>query len=290
MSLSIRPFTEHFGAQIDGVELTAPIDADTMEAIEDALAKYSLLSFRKQVLDDDQQLAFSGRFGTIHQSVMDQSRRRLADRRFGDVSNIGVDGELLDADSERRKFGDANMLWHTDLSFMPRPARVTVLAARRLPPNPPDTEYADMRAAWDALPAPRQRELEGLEVEHSIFASRERAGFVHFTEEERSKAPPAIQPLVRVHRRSGRKSLYLSAHASHIVGMPLDEGRALLAELTEFATQPGFIFAYRWQPDDVVCWDDSCTMHRARPFDSTRFVRELRWNAIVEPTPLLDTL
>lgn len=288
MPIEVHPFTEQFGARIDGVDLTGPIEASAMEAIEDALARYSLLSFRRQILNDDQQLAFSSGFGVIHHSVMDAGRRRLPDGRFGDVSNIAANGELLEADSERRKFSDANMLWHTDLSFMPKPARVTVLSARLLPPDPPPTEYADMRAAWDALPEKRQRELEGLRVEHSIFASRERAGFTHFSEAERSKAPPATQPLIRVHRRSGRKSLYLSAHASNIVGMPLDEGRALLAELTAFATQPQFVFAYQWQANDLVCWDDSCTMHRARPFDSTRFVRELRWNAIVEPAPLLE--
>nr|MBF0681904.1 TauD/TfdA family dioxygenase [Pseudomonas sp.] len=288
MSIEIKPFTDTFGAQVDGVDLTQPLDDEAFEAVENALAQYSLLSFRRQFVDDEQQLAFSSRFGRVHHSVMDASRRRLKDGRFGDVSNIGKDGNLLSEDSDRRKFGDANMLWHTDLSFMRAPARVTVLSARQLPPVPPDTEYADMRAAWDALPAKQRQALEGLQAVHSIFASRERAGFTEFSETERANAPPATQPLVRTHRRSGRKSLYLSAHASHIVGMPLEEGQALLKELTEFATQPRFVFAYKWQPNDLICWDDSCTMHRAVPFDSKKFVRELRWNAIVEPAPLVD--
>jgi alpha-ketoglutarate-dependent 2,4-dichlorophenoxyacetate dioxygenase len=287
MPIQVIPFTASFGAQIDGADLTAPLDDETFEQIEQALAQYSLLSFRKQFVNDEQQLAFSGRFGRIHTSVMDATRKRLKDQRFGDVSNLDKDGQLLAADSERRKFGDANQLWHTDLSFMAAPARVTVLSARQLPPEPPDTEYADMRAAWDALSPEQKLRLEPLRVQHSIFASRERAGFTGFTESERKSAPPVVQPLVRVHRRSGRKSLYLSSHASHVLGMPLEEGRALLAELTEFATQPQFVFAYRWQPNDLICWDDSCTMHRARPFDSHKYVRELRWNAVVEPGPLL---
>lgn len=288
MSIRITAFTSTFGAQVDGLDLTRPLDDASFEAIEQALARYSLLSFRLQRVDDEQQLAFSGRFGRVHRSVMDASRRRLADARFGDVSNMGKDGKLLDEGSERRKFGDANLLWHTDLSFMAAPARVTVLSARQLPPEPPPTEYADMRAAWDALPPERQRALEGLTVEHSIFASRERAGFTGFSAEERAKAPPVVQPLVRTHGRSGRRSLYLSAHAHRVIGMPDEQGRALLDELTAFATQPRFVYAYRWQPHDLICWDDSCTMHRAVPFDSLKHVRELRWNAVCEPAPLLE--
>lgn len=288
MNLRITPFTPTFGAQVEGLDLTRPLDDATFEAIEQALARYSLLSFRMQRVDDEQQLAFSGRFGRVHRSVMDASRRRLADPRFGDVSNVGKDGKPLEEGSERRKFGDANLLWHTDLSFMAAPARVTVLSARQLPLEPPPTEYADMRAAWDALPPERQRALEGMTVEHSIFASRQRAGFTEFSDEERAKAPPVVQPLVRTHARSRRKSLYLSAHAYRVTGMPEEQGRALLQELTEYATQPRFVFSYAWQLHDLVSWDDSCTMHRAVPFDAQNYVRELRWNAICEPGPLLE--
>jgi len=290
MDLRVIPFTSSFGAEIEGLDLTRPLDADSFEAVEQALAQYSLLSFRRQRVNDEQQLAFSSRFGRVHQSVMDTKRRRLADARFGDVSNLAKEGGLLAQGSERRKFSDANQLWHTDLSFMAMPARVTVLSARQLPPAPPATEYADMRAAWDALPPQRQRELEGLRVEHSIFASRARAGFTEFSAEEREKAPPVVQPLVRVHARSGRKSLYLSSHAGRVVGMPEDESQDLLAELTRHATQPQFVFSYTWLPHDLICWDDSCTMHRATPFESDKYVRELRWNAVCEPAPLLEAL
>lgn len=287
MPLNITPLTPTFGARIEGLDLTQPLDAATFEAIEQALARYCLLSFPRQVVTDEQQLAFSSRFGRVHQSVMDTSRRRLQDKRFGDVSNLGVDGKVLDENAPRRKFGDANLLWHTDLSFMAAPARVTVLSARQLPPRPPPTEYADMRAAWDALPAGRQAQLEGLMVEHSLLASRQRAGFTEFTEAERNAAPPSVHPLVRVHRRSGRRSLYLSAHAARVIGMPDAQGRALLEELSAFATQPQFTYAYDWQLHDLICWDDSCTMHRAVPFDSHKHVRELRWNAVCEAAPLV---
>src|SRR5690606_21492725 len=154
----------------------------------------------------------------------------------------------------------------TDLSFVRSRARITVLSARELPANPPPTEFADMRAAWDALSPERQAELEHLQVEHSILVSRAKTGYTAFTEQERSLLPPVTQPLVRVHPRSGRKSLYLASHASHILGWPQDKGQALLAELIEHATQPQFVFAYQWQPFDVLIWDDSTTMHRATPF------------------------
>src|SRR5690606_1752764 len=254
---------------------------DTHAAIEDALAKYAVLSFPDQPLDDDQQLAFSRNFGQLHFQE-DVSRRRLKNGYFQDVSNIDSDNSILDADADRRVYSNANLLWHTDMSYVARPARVTVLSARELPDDPPDTQYADMRAAWEALPPSRQRELEGLQAEHSVFTSRAKVGYFRFTESEKARMPPVIQPLVRTHRRSGRKSLYIASHTSHIVGMPIDEGQQLIQELIEFCTQPQFVLSYKWKPYDLVCWDDSCTMHRATPFDSMKYRRELRWNAALE--------
>lgn len=276
----IESTNQDFGAVLTGLDLRQPLAAPTFDFIADALARYAVVGIRRQPLEDDQQIELAERFGPVHQSILDESRRRLKDRRFNDVGNLDVAGNLKAADA--KGYGDANLLWHTDLSFLARPARVTLLSARVLPPQPPATEYADMRAAWDALSSARQAELESLQVEHSVFVQRAKCGFSHFTDEERQKAPPVVHPLVRRHPVTGRRSLYLSSSASHLVGRPMEEGRALLEELTEFATQQRFMLAYEWQPYDLLMWGGSCTMHRATPFESTEHRRELRWTAVVE--------
>lgn len=280
MPITVTPLHPLIGARVTGVDLRAGIGAATHEEIEQALAKHSVLGFPGTPLTDDEQLAFSRGFGPLHQASRDAAKRRLKDPNFQDVSNLTVENQI--ALNGERGYSDANLLWHTDLSFVKHRARVTILSSRELPPDPPDTEYADMRAAWDALPASRQRELDGLMVEHSIFVSRRKTGFTQFTDEERRMLPPVVHPLVRTHPRSGRKSLYLASHASHIVGWPQERGEKLLAELIEFATQPQFVFAWKWTLGDVLVWDDSCTMHRATPFDNKAHRRELRWNAAVE--------
>jgi alpha-ketoglutarate-dependent 2,4-dichlorophenoxyacetate dioxygenase len=284
MPIQVTPLHPLIGARVTGVDLREPLDAKTYDEIEGALAIHSVLGFTGQRIDDAQQVRFSSGFGPLHQATRDPSQRRIKDPNFQDVSNLSLDNQI--ARNGERGYSDANLLWHTDLSFVPGRARITVLSARELPADPPATEFADMRSAWDALPAARQAELEGLQVEHSIFVSRAKTGYTRFTEEERRLMPPVPQPLVRVHPRSGRKSLYLASHASHILGWPLDKGQALLAELMAHATQPQFVFAFQWQPFDVLMWDDSTTMHRATPFDSLNQRRELRWNAVVEPVSL----
>jgi len=281
MAIDIQPIGSHFGARIAGVDFSRPIEPGTFEQIQQALTRYAVLGFCTAPIDDEQQLNFSSMFGRLHESILDESRRRLKDRRFNDVGNLNVQGEI--DRNEEAKYGDANLLWHSDLSFLSAPAKVTILSARVLPPTPPDTEFADMRAAWAALPAARQAALEGLQVEHSVFAARERSGFTDFTDEERRRAPPVVHPLVRTHPQSGVKTLYLSSSAARIVGWPDDEGRALLDELTAFATQPQFVLAYKWQAGDVLVWDGAATMHRATPFNSREHKRELHWNAVVEP-------
>jgi len=287
MTLTITPIWPEFGASVRGLNLAESLPAHVVEELEAALGRYAVLSFPEQPLNDEQQLEFSGRFGRIHQSVIAPEKRRLKNLHFGDVSNLKSDTEILDEGSERKKFSDANLLWHTDLSFMNPPARCTVLSARRLPSEPPPTEYIDMRRVWEALPNEMKQRLQGLTAEHSLAYSRRRTGYLDFSQDEKSKAPAVIHPLVRVHRASGRTTLYLSSHIGRIVELSQQESDALLAELNAFADQPQFIRAYPWQPNDVVIWDDSCTMHRAVPFDAKGQIRELRWNGIYEPAPLL---
>lgn len=287
MAIEIKPIWPEFGASMRGLNLSEPLPPETVAQIEAALGQYAVVSFPQQPLNDEQQLAFSGRFGRIHQSVIAPDKRRLKNLYFGDVSNLKSDNEILDPDSERKKFSDANQLWHTDLSFMNPPARCTVLSARRLPANPPPTEFIDMRRVWEDLPEDMKRKLQGLTAEHSLTYSRRRTGYLHFDPEEKDKAPAVVHPLVRTHRASGRTTLYLSSHIGRIMELSQQESDELLAELNAFADQPKFIRAYSWQPDDVLLWDDSCTMHRAVPFDAKGQIRELRWNGIYEPAPLL---
>ena len=189
-------------------------------------------------------------------------------------------------DHKRRLYLLANLLWHSDMSMRQPPARVTSLSARVLPQDPPNTEFADLRGAWDALPAERQAELLGLQVEHSVYASRARVGYTEFSEETRRRLPPVVHPLVRVHARSGRRTLYMGAHASHVIGMPLEEGRRLLEELVAFATQPRFRHVHRWRDRDLIMWDNSCTLHRATEYDDLTVRRELRWCSSREPHPV----
>jgi alpha-ketoglutarate-dependent 2,4-dichlorophenoxyacetate dioxygenase len=276
----IGPTERQFGAVISGLHPDEIGSDATLVLLNQALAQYAVVGIREMPLEDDVQLALADRFGPIHKSILDASRRRLADRRLNDVGNIDVQGNVKDATA--RGYSDSNLLWHTDLSFLARCARITLLSARVLPPEPPPTEYADMRAAWDALPAARQAELASLEVVHSVFVQRAKCGFTGFTDEERHAAPPVRHPLVRRHPVSGRRALYLSSSASHIAGWPEDEGRALIDELTAHATQPRFMLSYEWHADDLLLWDNSVTMHRATPFESSEHRRELRWTAVVE--------
>ncbi|MDR5770009.1 MULTISPECIES: TauD/TfdA family dioxygenase [unclassified Caballeronia] len=276
----IGPAARQFGAVISGLHADEIASDATLDLLNSTLTQYAVVGIRDLPLDDEAQLALADRFGPVHQSILDASRRRLADRRLNDVGNIDVQGNLKDASA--RGYGDSNLLWHADLSFLARSARITLLSARALPPEPPPTEYADMRAAWDALPAARQAELASLDVVHSVFVQRAKCGFTEFTSEERHLAPPVRHPLVRRHPVSGRRALYLSSSASHIAGWPEDEGRTLIDELTAHATQPQFMLRYEWRANDLLMWDNSVTMHRATPFESTEHRRELRWTAVVE--------
>ncbi|MGE4239435.1 TauD/TfdA dioxygenase family protein [Ramlibacter sp.] len=278
MPLKIDPTPSGFGAGISGIDLTRPITREQYEEVERALSDHGVIYFRNMPIDDEHQEAFIRWFGPPNALAKQMSNAANKNPYFYDVSNTDENGNIMTEEHERRHYLQANLFWHTDMSMRQPPARVTVLSARVLPEvDAPNTEFADMRAAWEALPASRQKELEGLVVEHSVYASRAKVGYTNFNEETRKLLPPAHHPLVRTHPGSGRKCFYMGAHASHIVGWPEEKGRALLEELTEFATQPKFRYVHVWQPRDVLMWDDSCTLHRSRPFDDQKYRRELRW-------------
>jgi len=277
-----------FAAEIVGLDLRRGIDAQTAEEIEQALAENGVLCFRDQPLDDDQQQAFIQLFGPPF--VTELKEVTSGDRHhphFYDIANVDENGRPITEDSIRGLYMKANQLWHTDGSQIQPPIRITALNARVLPPDAPDTHYADMKAAWDALPDRRKAEIDGLQVEHSMLVSRAKMGMKaeEFSEASRKLRPPVVHPLVRYHPRTGRKSLYLASHASHIIGWPQDEGAALIAELMAFATQPAFVYEHKWRPYDLVMWDDSATMHRATPYQSPHH-RVMRWCGVRELEPV----
>jgi alpha-ketoglutarate-dependent 2,4-dichlorophenoxyacetate dioxygenase len=287
MTLTVQPTPSGFGAEVSGVDLCKPITAQQYAEIEAALSRRGVLSFRNQPLDDVHQELFIKWFGPPNVTAAQLNNSRMTNPHFYDVSNVDENGNIMMEDNERRLYLQANMFWHTDMSMRQPPARVTVLSARVLPEiDPPNTEFADMRAAWEALPVERQRELEPLLVEHSVYASRAKVGYTNFSEETRKLLPPSVHPLVRTHAGSQRKNLYMGAHASHIIGWPEEKGRQLLDELVEFATQPRFRYVHEWQPYDLLVWDDSCTLHRSTPFDDQKYRRELRWCSARELEPV----
>jgi len=287
MSITITPAPSGFGAEIRGVDLRQPIDEARYREIEAALSRHGVIFFRDQPLQEAHQEAFIRWFGPPNALARQLNNSRMKNPYFYDVSNVDENGDIMMEEHERRLYLQANLFWHTDMSMRQPPARVTALNAIVLPEvDPPDTEFADTRAAWEALPPGRQEELENLRVVHSVYASRAKVGYTNFNAETRNLLPPTEHPLVRVHAGSGRKCLYIGAHASHIVGMDEAEGRALLDELADFATQPRFRYVHKWQPYDLLVWDDSCTLHRATPFDDQKYRRELRWCSARELEPV----
>src|SRR6266446_6035707 len=279
MSITVKPVTPDFGAEISGIDLARPLGPADRDAIEDAINRYAVVVFRGQTLNDEQQIAFARHYAPIHSSAQrarhHDIKHRLAAHEIADISHLDGDGRVMPADHRRRLDGLGNRLWHTDASFRAVPGALSMLYAHVVPDEGGDTEFADLRAAYDALPAKTKTQLEGMVAIHSIWHSRGQLDVTKYTPEELASLPPVPQRVVRTHPGSRRKTLYIAAHASHIEGMAVPDGRLLLMELMEHATQRQFVQTHRWRQGDLVIWDNRCTMHRARPFDTTK-VRDLR--------------
>jgi len=289
MDFAIKPLHPLFVAELRGLDLSRDIDLKTQQAIEHAMDEYAVCVLPEQKLDDERQIAFSQLYGPLENASAVKAQRRagvigtrVRHAEIFDVSNLDENGNIMAANDDRWVYRLANELWHSDSSFRQRSSTWSLLHARIVPPSGGDTYFADTRAAYDALPAAMKQKIEGLVAEHSIWHSRaQRGGYVP-SDEERAARPPARHPLVRRHPGSGRKALFIASHASHIIGWPADEGRALLDELMAFATQPRFVYAHKWSVGDLVIWDNRCTMHRASPFPSDQHKREMHRTTIID--------
>ena len=278
MAITVCPVTPNFAAEIGDVDLSAPLAPSDLADIKDAFATFAVLIFPDQHLSQDQHLDFARYFGPLETTIaLHRKDAQLRVRKeFADVSNLGPDNEVWGKESRQRMFQLGNRLWHTDSSFKRIPALASLLYARSIPPIGGHTEFADERAAYDALSDAMKRRLDALVAEHSIFNSRAKLGFSNFSDEERQGLPPVPQVLVRTLPDSGRKSLYLASHAGRIFGMSEPEGRALIDELVAHATQRQFIYTHRWRIHDLVIWDNRCTMHRGTDFDDLRWKRDMQ--------------
>ncbi|HET7883247.1 MAG TPA: TauD/TfdA family dioxygenase [Acetobacteraceae bacterium] len=291
--MDIRPLRPSFAAEIDGIDLAQPLDAAGVDAIWSALDRYAVVVFRDQRLSDAKLRDFAARFGPLEigRAAARGGPRRLAIPQIGDISNLDEDNKVRQLEDRRRLDSLGNRLWHTDASYMPVPVVLGLLHAVTLPPPSPfgngETEFADMRAAYDALPDPTRQAIDPLVVLHDVFWSRGQIGVTEFPPGEREQYPPSPQRLVRLHPGSQRKTLYLSAHASHVIGWPVADGRLLLWDLTAHATQREFVYSHTWRVGDVVIWDNRCTMHRGRPHDENQ-PRDLRRATTLDTTSTLD--
>ncbi len=290
MRVAIRQIHPVFVGEVSGVDLRERLTPEEAAAIEAGMDRYAVLVFHDQQITDEQQLAFSRNFGEIERAVgghiMKDNERRLS-FDMADISNLDKDNKLLARDDRRRMFNLGNELWHSDSSYRAIPAKFSLLSARAIPSTGGNTEFADMRAAYDALDERTKGEIEDLVTEHSLMYSRGTLGFSEFSEEERRTFAPVRQRLVRTHPASKRKSLFLASHAGTIVGWPMPEARAFLRDLTEHATQRQFVHAHQWRRHDLVIWDNRATMHRARRYDHTQ-IRDMRRTTIAGSEPTVE--
>ena len=278
MPILAKPLHPHFVGSVSGVNLSESVDPGALAEIEAALDRHAVLVFPRQALDDEQQIRFARRFGPLEHSIgaIRKDRKTRLRSELADVSNLNADDVIRSRDDAWRMMLLANELWHTDSSFKRVPGKFSLLSAREVPPAGGETEFADLRAAYDALDETTKRKIEDLVAEHSIFHSRSLVGYTDFTDEERAALPPVPRAVVRILPTSGRKTLYLASHASHIVGWPVEQGRRLLKNLIDFATQPRFLYRHRWNAGDLLIWDNRCTLHRARPYDDLNHRRDMR--------------
>jgi alpha-ketoglutarate-dependent 2,4-dichlorophenoxyacetate dioxygenase len=292
MAIDVRPLTPDFAGEVSGIDLTRPLTEADVTALEAGMDRFAVLIYHGQAVTDEQQKAFSLNFGALEQTEggnVTASKDQRLGSFMADVSNLGADHKPLARDDRRRMFNLGNRLWHSDSSFRAVPAKYSILSGRITVDQGGRTEFADMRAAYDALDAGTKAEIEDLICEHSLMYSRGALGFTELTDAERAAFKPVRQRLVRTHPVSGRKSLYLASHIGTIIGWPVPEARAFIRDLTEHATQPQFHYKHVWKQFDMVMWDNRSTMHRVTRFDETQ-VRDMRRTTVAGDSVTVEQL
>jgi alpha-ketoglutarate-dependent 2,4-dichlorophenoxyacetate dioxygenase len=275
-TLNLKPL-HPFAAEASGLDITKPLDAAGVKAIEDAMDKHAVLVFRKQPLTQDQQIAFAKSLGPLDLGLrkLKGGPHRFQYAELADISNVKADGEVADRNHAKIVGNVANQLWHSDSSFQHPRAKYSMLSAVVVPGFGGDTEFADLRMAYDALPDWQKKQIENLKAVHYALHSRFMLGDTSYTDEQKQSIPPAVWPLVQTDPRSGRKILFVGVHACEIEEMTVAEGRMLIMDLLEHATQREFVYRHKWQVGDLVMWDNTATVHRGRYFDFSER-RELR--------------
>ncbi|MBN8892108.1 MAG: 2,4-dichlorophenoxyacetate dioxygenase [Rhodospirillales bacterium 70-18] len=279
-----------FVAEVSGLDLRQPLNPAQAAAVQDAMDRHAVLVFHDQAITDDQQKAFARNFGTLEfatGNIQTSDERRLA-FDMADISNLDQNNKLFARDDRRRMFNLGNLLWHSDSSFKATPAKFSALSARAIPSAGGDTQFADMRAAYDALDDATRAEIADMVTHHSLIYSRGLLGFGEFTPDEREKFAPVRQRLVRRNAATGRKSIFLSSHIGEIEGMPRPEAMALIRDLMEHATQPQFVYTHKWRLHDLVMWDNRQTMHRARRYNDVGEIRDMRRTTVEDIAPTLQ--
>ena len=277
--VKITPVQKNFVTMIEDIDLSCTLNRHDLGIITNAFETFGVVIFRSQSITIEQQIAFSRRFGPLEPSVRRHRKRAISNVYISDISNVGPDGTIMDEASEAMSYNRGNQLWHSDSSFKKIPSKASLLYALETPPSGGETEFCDMRAAWDSLESQIQIKIENLTVEHSLAYSRGIMGYnaeKHFSKAEKIEASPVLQPLVRESDISGRKSLYLGSHASQIMGMKEKESRTLLDTLLTHASQKQFVHVHAWSPGDLIMWDNRCINHRGRPWSSQKYRRVMR--------------
>ncbi|BBK30717.1 alpha-ketoglutarate-dependent 2,4-dichlorophenoxyacetate dioxygenase [Allostella humosa] len=281
--MELRKLHPGFGVEIIGVDTARPLDAAAFAPIRAAFEEHGLLLFRDQDLDDEKQVAFSLLFGPLEKTI---SANPAGGSLFARQSNLDIrDGTVIPLADRRMIYQKANYLWHTDSSYKPVPSLCSLLSGRVVPPEGGNTEFADMAAAYDALPEETKTRLDGLVAEHSIVHSRAQIDPNVMTEAEKAEVPPVRQTMVRVNPVTGRKALFIGAHCSHIIGWPLEEGRAFVRHLTETAIRPEICYSHPWRAGDIVVWDNRRLLHRATAYDAVKYKRLMQRTTVAGDAP-----
>jgi alpha-ketoglutarate-dependent 2,4-dichlorophenoxyacetate dioxygenase len=285
MSLVLKPL-QPFAAEASGIDLREPLTPEEVKAIEHAMDTHAVLVWRNMPLTQDQQIAFAKSLGPLDLGLrkLKGGPHRFKYAELADISNVKADGEVADREHAKIVGNVANQLWHSDSSFQKPRAKYSMLSAVTVPKFGGETEFADLRMAYDALPDWRKKQVEGLQAVHYALHSRFLLGDTSYTEEQRNSIPPAVWPLVQADPRSGRRILFVGVHACEVQGMTMAEGRMLLLDLLEHATQREFVHRHHWQVGDLVMWDNTATVHRGRWFDFAER-RELRRATTEEVVP-----